>query len=183
MTTTLYTPNGPVPRDENVIRSTTATIENDAPADMQDSAPDYNDFTSAKHEDGGLTTNTLSSHVTPSERYIPTITNADQDLFTATNSQVSSSGTAAAKELTGRWGHGTFKVVEGIEPTIVDGTQFDNLYFKGNVGVLQGAAGDMTAASISDPATTGLVEQTRRAKAALSAQGPIYQAMLDASKS
>lgn len=180
MTVTMYTRNGPVPRDENIIRSTTDIgIDNEAPAAVQDSAPDYNEFNSDKRESGGLSTNTLASHVIPTEKYAPLVTNASEDLFTATNKQVSSSGTAAAKELTGEWGHGTFKVVEGIEPTIVDGTQFDNLYFKANAGVLQGAAGDMMAASISDPEVTGLVEQVRRRKAAESATGSMYQAMVD----
>src|SRR5665647_1041136 len=141
MTATLYTRNGPAPRDEEVIRSTTNTVDVEAPAAMQESAPDYNQFTSDKREDGGLTTNTLASHVTATQQYVPTITNASTDLFTGTNSQVSTSGTAAAKEMTGQTGHGTMKIVEGIEPIIVDGTQFDNLYFKGNVGVVQGSAG------------------------------------------
>jgi hypothetical protein len=178
MTTTLYARQGPVPRDENVIRSTTNTVDIAAPAAMQETAPDYNQFTSDKREDGGLTTNTLASHIIPSEKYVPTITNASDDLFTGTNKQVSSSGTAAAKELTGETGHGTFKVVEGIEPTIVDGTQLDNLYFKGNVGVVQGPAGNYMAAAISDPETTGLVEQTRRKKAAIAADGNLYDAYI-----
>jgi hypothetical protein len=150
---------------------------------MADSSPDVNEVMTAKHEDGGLTTNTLASHIVPTERYTPIITNADQDLFTATNKQISSSGTAAAKELSGEWGHGTFKVVEGIEPTIVPGTEFDNVYFKANSGVLQGSAGEMMSATISDPSVTGLVEQTRRVKAAQAAQGPLYAAFYDASQS
>jgi hypothetical protein len=151
---------------------------------MQEAPPDYNQFTSDSREDGGLTTNTLASHVTATQQYVPTITNASEDLFSKVNDQISSSGTAAAKEMTGQTGHGTMKVVEGIEPTLVDGTQFDNLYFKANVGVVQGSASDnYLSAAISDPEVTGLVEQTRRKKAAIAADGNLYQQYIDWSSS
>lgn len=182
MTVTLFTRNGPAPRDEAVIRSTTNTVNNDAPPAMQESAPDYNNFTSDKREDGGLTPNTLASHVVPTEKYSPIQTNQNTDLYSI-NESLSAKGTAAAREMAGEYGHGTMKVVEGIEPVLVDGTRFDNVYFKANVGVVQGAAGEYMAASFVDTEVIGQVEQQRRKKAAEAANGPLYDAFLKWSQS
>lgn len=180
MTVTLYTRNGPAPRDENVVRSTTNTVDVMAPAAEQPSAPDYNQLMLDPREDGGLTTHTQASHVIPSEKYSPSIGNSSEDLFTIVNSRISSAGTAAAREMAGEYGHGTMQVVEGIEPTIVDGQQFDNVYFKANVGVIQGPAGDNGMLShANDPSVVDYVEQTRLRKAAQAAQGNIYQQYMD----
>jgi hypothetical protein len=104
--------------------------------------------------DGGLTERNLASYVQPSEKYIPfQIGDANQQHNEIVNQQVSTSGTAAGREAQGEWGHGTFKVVEGIEPTIVDGREFGPHFFKSTERPDAGSGDYMSPAAPADPAT------------------------------
>lgn len=126
--------NGHVPADENAVRRNTAPVDNNAaPAEMTH-APDFNEVTTDSNPVIGLDTRQLASHVIPTEKYTPfwignvTNANAHNDIV---DRQVSSSGTAAAREAGGIFGHGTLMVTEGIEPVqdLRDGGKFGNEYF------------------------------------------------------
>lgn len=152
MSTLFYNRPGPVPANEAEVRSTVTVVDNDAPSAVQMHVPDYNDVATDPDTEGGLTTHQLASYVTPSERYLPQpVSAADNDIV---DRQVSSSGTAAAREASGQWGHGTLQITEGIEPVIRDGAAFGETYFKVPDRGANDAAGDyMTPASSVDAKT------------------------------
>ena len=153
---------------------------NDAePAAVEQYAPEYNDAHTDPDTDGGLTPHKLASHVIPSERYVPNLGNADTDFAAPINDQVSSSGTAAAREAAGIWGHGTMKVVEGIEPVIRDGDQLGNDYFTTWDRPNAGSAAFMTPSASADPATVAQSQATGTANARAAVAVSQYQAMLD----
>lgn len=102
--------------DEAAVRSTVTVVDRDEPASMLPGPPGYNDATTDPDTGGGLTTRSLASFVIPSERYVPNMGDANVDHNAIVNERISSSGTAAAREAAGQWGHGTMKVVMGIEP-------------------------------------------------------------------
>ena len=176
MSTLLYS-WGPVQRDEAVIRSTTNVIDNDAPSATETASPGFNELENDKSEAGGLTPNQLSSHIEPSQRYVPAIGNASEDLFTDVNKQVSSSGTAAQREAQGHWGHGTYLAVEGIEPTIVDGQQFKEEYFSAYRPLApNGSSTDFMLPVIDDPSTNARMALLGRRRAQRARMASAYTA-------
>jgi hypothetical protein len=122
-----------VPDSEAHVRSTTGVVDTSAPSAVMPDTPDWNEFESDPDTEGGLTTRQLASHVIPMSKYAPHLGNANTDFNAPIDSQVSTSGHAAAQEAAGVWGHGTMQIVEGIEPTIVDGHQLGDEYFKAGV--------------------------------------------------
>lgn len=168
-----------IPDDLDNVRSTVTRVVDDAPS-MQEHAPEVNEIVTDPLTDGGLTGHALASKVTPSVRYAPANTDKDGTQFNASvNAQVSSSGTAAAREAAGRWGHGTILKVEGIEPVLGDGRPgFGDTYFKaGHDHVAQDGAGKfMSAGPNSDPQTVAGSAATA-ARAAREAQRGLYAAM------
>jgi hypothetical protein len=163
------------PSDETHVRSTVTVVSHDDPPAVSDHAPEFNEHETDPDTAGGLTTRQLGSHVIPSVRYPPAIGNADENLFKVINEQVSSSGTAAARELTGQWGHGTLKVVEGIEPTIRDGDQFGADYFVSTPRPDAGSGSQLTPSQPADPDTLAAAQATGIANAR-AAYGAFYAA-------
>ena len=152
-----------VPQNEKDVRTTVTVVDNDAPPSMQEQAPDFNDVKTDPYTEGGLTTHQLASRVTPSEKYVPHVGNSnDADaMFGRVNDQVSTSGTAAAREMAGQWGHGTMMVVEGIEPTIVDGHAMGDEYFDAGKHKVQAGAGNyMTPSRQADNTSLSEVQAT-----------------------
>lgn len=153
MSTLLLTARGPVIQDEAQVRSTVTTVQADAPASMAPAAPDVNQFESDPLTEGGLTGHQLASKVTAPEHYAPPAGNANDaaQMFGRVNDAISTSGTAAARESAGQWGHGTLTVTEGIEPVLPDGTRFTEQYFAAGQRNVQDTAGTyMTAAAQVD---------------------------------
>jgi len=96
MSTLLYgVQRGETPSDIEHVRTTVTVVDNDAAPAMLERAPDWNEFDTDPDTGGGLTTRALGSHVVPSERYVPTIGDANEDHNAIVNRQVSTSGTAA----------------------------------------------------------------------------------------
>lgn len=185
MSTTLLIADqrGSVPADEAVVRSTTAIVDDDAPAAEYDSAPDFNEIETDRNPYLGLTSRQVASHVIPSEQYVPATIGAT-DSYEAgierINRQVSSSGTAAAREATGEWGHGTFKAVEGIEPSIVDGQQFGDTFAKMDpVQSQQGVSDYMTPSDRSDRETVAADAATGAARSREAVNASQYAAFYD----
>lgn len=119
----------PVEIGENQVRTTVTVVNQDAPESVADDAPDFNEIQRDGVTEGGLTTHDLASAVIPSEQYRPTPHDDTGDAIQSrVNDRIATSGAAAAKEETGEWGHGTMKIVEGIEPAI-PATPFDGRYF------------------------------------------------------
>ena len=170
----------PMTRDVDVINSTTQTVDNDAPVQMADRAPDRNEFVHSTVDAGGLSTNLLASHVTPSLKSPPITGNSGTDFAGPINSQIATSGTAAQREASGEWGHGTLQITEGIEPTIVDGTQFNESYFAAHKVIPNGPTGDYMTPPLSDAATTAANAQVGASRAMSAQLASMYNAFNDA---
>lgn len=150
-----------VPADEAEIRSTTDVVDHDAPSAEMDSAPDFGEFDSDPDTEGGLTSRQLASHVIPSVQSVnPALAEANSEHNAIIDRQVSSSGTAAAREAAGEWGHGTLHIQEGIEPTIRDGAAFGEEYFKAERDPIQTGMG-----AYMTPAAPGNVDENARVQA------------------
>lgn len=121
-----------VPLDEAKVRATTGPVDKDAPAAEATGAPEFAEVeTDQSPLPSGLAHRMLASFWHPRQQSAPGIM---ADLATTPHNvivdqQISTSGTAAARELAGQRGPGTIPYAEGIEPVIRDGAAFDNTYF------------------------------------------------------
>lgn len=128
-----------VPLDEAKVRATTAPVIIDAaPAEAKDS-PEFNQVETDQNPNlGGLSNRNLASDWHPSEKYSPFwADSATRQHDIVINEQVATSGTAAAREMSGQFGHGTMAYAVGIEPTIRSGGAFGNDYFAANKNDIQ----------------------------------------------
>jgi len=166
-----------IPADEATVRSTITVVQDDAPPAEMDAAPDFNETETDPDTEGGLTTHQLASHVIPSVQYVPHVGNANEDLNAIVDDRISTSGTAAAREMAGEWGHGTLKVVEGIEPAIRDGARFGNEYFAADNRPLAASGDYMTPAQPADAATVARAQATGTDNARDAVSQSQYQAM------
>lgn len=136
-----------VPVDENTVRNTATPVEHDAPAAMAESAPDMGEVETDHNPHLGLVNRQVASKVGGGQKFIPPWlgeVNSNADHNDIVNRQVSSSGTAAAREAAGQWGHGTAVYAEGIEPVgdLRDGGKMGNDYFAAHDPAIQHTAGD-----------------------------------------
>lgn len=113
--------NTGVPVDEKVVRSTATPVVEDAPAAVQAEAPEFNEGVEADPNPNlGIVNRTLASHWVEGEQSAPFWEGQVNDQITHNaiiDKQVSTSGTAAAREAAGQFGHGTLSYAYGIEPT------------------------------------------------------------------
>ena len=120
-----------VPLDEAKVRATTAPVEQDAPAAEQDHSPEFNEVTTDPNPNlGGLSSRQLASDWHESKQdapIMPELATADHNVIV--NRQVATSGTAAAREMSGQNQRGTVPYAIGIEPVIRDGSVFGADYF------------------------------------------------------
>lgn len=159
--------NTEIPLDEKVVRSTATPVVDDAPAAMQEAPPDFND--TQDHDPNpnlGIVNRQLASHWVEGEQYSPFWQAAVDQQYehnAIIDRQVSTSGTAAAREAAGQFGHGTAKYAVGIEPVgdLRDGGKMGNEYFSAGKPDIQEPAGNfMTVAPGYDQGVTGKVNQS-----------------------
>lgn len=131
-----------VPADEAKVRATTAPVERDAPPAEQQGAPEFNEVETDPNPNlGGLSPRQLASDFHPGEQYSPSwAENATAEHNAIVDRQVASSGTAAARELSGQFGHGSMPWAYGIEPVIRDGGAMGNEYFAADKPEIQEVA-------------------------------------------
>jgi hypothetical protein len=172
-----------VPADEKVVRSTTAPYEPDAPAAVQDSMPDQQEVTADPNPDLGMVGRQLASHWVSSEKSTPAWipeSNAQTEHNAIVDRQVASSGTAAAREASGVWGHGTMAYAVGIAPVgdLTDGGKMGNEYFVRTPRDIQETADDtmMTVPPGYDQSTKGRVAALGKADARVAAVSAQYDA-------
>lgn len=164
MTTLLFDLNSDgVESDEEHVRATVTVVDDSDPAAVEAARPEVNDAHRDPDTGGGLTRRDLASVVMPSTQYEPTIGNANDDMTAAVDNQVSTSGTAAERERSGRWGHGTLHVQDATEPMFT--TEFSEDYFHVGERVVQDGTGAyMTSTRQPDDATAqALVANQQRA--------------------
>ncbi len=154
--------NHGVPVDEKVVRSTALPVEKDAPPAMESDRPEWNEpVESDPNPNLGMNTRTLASHWVEGEQSAPwwqgsVDQNAEHN--TLVDSRISSSGTAAAREAAGQFGHGSMSYAVGIEPVgdLRDGGKMGNEYFAAGKPDIQETAGNyMSVPPGYDQATTG----------------------------
>lgn len=126
-----------VPADEKVVRQTATPYDRDTPAAMQDSMPDRGELETDPNPDLGMVGRQKGSLWRQGSRFLPWWKGSVDESYehnAIIDRQVSSSGTAAAREASGEWGHGTASYAVGIEPVsdLTDGGSFGNEYFKRN---------------------------------------------------
>lgn len=180
MSTLLIPIAGAVPTSDAEVRSTVTRVDDTDPPAVQDHAPEWNETDTDPDTLGGLTRRSLASHVIGSVRSVPNVGASSQDEHNGIiDRQVSSSGVAPAKEATGEWGHGTLQIVEGIEPTIVDGQQLGADYF--TVGPKQPAnITGLTPAQPADISASGDAQVKTNEASRRAAQASMYSAYLTA---
>jgi hypothetical protein len=178
--------NNGVPADENVVRRNTVPVIQDAPPAEMTSAPDFNEVATDSNPALGLEPRQLASHVIPSQKsapfWIPEV-NSQTEHNAVIDRQVSTSGTAAAREAAGQFGHGTLMVTEGIEPVqdLREGGKFGNEYFKREDRVVQEGSGNyMSVPPGSDQTTMAMVAATGKSAAQRAREAAAYAAFLGA---
>lgn len=161
-----------VPAEEKVVRSTAEPYEPDAPAAVMDSMPDQQEVATDKNPDLGMVNRQLASHWVPSEKSAPAWReNADNAVNHnyVVDRQVASSGTAASREASGEWGHGTMAYAVGIAPQgdLTDGGKMGNEYFVREPRDIQETADDtmMTVPPGYEQGIKGSVAATGKANA------------------
>lgn len=144
------------------VRSTVTTVTDDSPS-VATGTPEFGNLETDPNTDGGLTPHAVASKVTPSERYAPA-TESRGDHMNSVNARISSSGTAAAREAAGQWGHGTLKVQDAMTRP-EDGTEFSETYFKRDTRGANATAGAyMTPAVAADAETLNEVQRVGKVR-------------------
>lgn len=149
-----------VPADEKVVRSTTAPYSSATPPAVMDSMPDQQEVATDPNPELGLANRQLASHWVQGTKGVQEwqgradSAHLHNDII---DRQVASSGTAAAREAAGQWGHGTMSYAVGIAPVgdLVDGQKMGNEYFVRDDRDIQ-ATSDNTMMAIPPGYDTGL---------------------------
>jgi hypothetical protein len=133
------------PADENVVRRTTFVVHNDEPPAEAKGAPEWNDQETDPNPELGMVNRQVASDWHQPEQYTPfwngLVDGADEHNGIV-DRQVSTSGTAAAREAEGQFGHGTAAYAIGIEPVLRDGGALGNDYFLANNPPIQDVSGN-----------------------------------------
>lgn len=171
----------PVPADEAIVRSTTAVVEEDAPPAMQDDQPTMSEVETDPNPHLGMVNRQLASNWTEGKQFVPSWVPAvdrNADYNDLVNRQVGSSGTAAAREAAGTWGHGSLSYAVGIEPVgdLRDGGKMGNEYFSvGHKSPQADAAGNyMSVPPGQDHSIVGKVSATGKDQAREAAVSAMY---------
>jgi hypothetical protein len=171
-----------IPVDEKVVRSTAQPVEKDAPAAMESDTPQWNEPAETDQNPNlGLVNRTVASHWVEGEQSPPFWqSSVDQQVEhnALVDSRISTAGTAAAREASGEFGHGTLSYAVGIEPTsdLREGGKFGNEYFSAGKPDIQSTMNnEMSVPPGYDQMTTAKVNQTGK-DAMRQASGSPYDA-------
>jgi hypothetical protein len=161
----------PVMQEETLIRSTIDPVRHD-PVPELPAAPEWNaPATDSAPLSGPTAQRQVSGDVTPSESYVPDYASADALHNAIIDAQVASSGTAAAREATGQWGHGTAEWTNSIDPLIRDGAFYGNDYFVVNPQEIQEGAGAYMTPVVDDREWYAVMQDTATRASRDAAQG------------
>jgi hypothetical protein len=170
-----------VPADEAVVRNTATPVDHDAPAAMQDDMPMMGEVETDSNPNLGMESRQLASKWTEGRRdapdWIPTVATQDES-NQIVNRQVSTSGTAAAREAAGVTNKNLSYAV-GIEPVgdLTEGGKMGNTYFVRHDRPIQDGMGNyMTPANGGDRKTIGQVAQAGKQNARDAAEAAAYTA-------
>lgn len=174
--------NQGVPQDEKKVRSTADVYDAGAGPAMQDSPPDRNEVVTDRNPDlTGLVNRQLASKWVPSIKSVPfwkgrADSQVEHNLII--DQQVGTSGTAAAREDAGQFGHGTMAYAVGIEPVadLSDGGKMGNQYFKREDRNIQSTSDNtmMTVPPGYDQSVKGRVAAEGKVNARAAAANALY---------
>jgi hypothetical protein len=170
--------NAGVPADEKVVRNTATPVYMDKPAAMQEDMPQQGEIETDSDPNLGMDPRQLASKWNEgrvgSPAWIPT--EAEQNESNQIiNRQVSTSGTAAAREVAGIVNPNLSYAI-GIEPVgdLTEGGQFSEVYFKTHDKQIQSTSGnEMSVPPGYDQSTTAQVAANGK-NAARTASGALY---------
>ncbi len=174
-----------VPSDQQTVRATTEKVDHTAEPAVMDNAPEIGEReTDSNPNLTGLATRQLASDWHQGEKFRPSwIGNVNNEAVNSSliDGQVSSSGTAAAREDAGVFGHGTMSYAIGIEPVqgLGPGEALGNTYFAADRPGVQSTMGSwMSTPPGIDRDTTSLVSDTAKQKARYAQESSIYATWL-----
>lgn len=131
--------------DENAVRRPSAPYNQSAPAAVADDAPDPNEVETYSDPSLGLANRQVASAWVQGTKYAPGwVGTATAPHDAIVNDVRASVGTAAQRESTGTFGHGSMSFAVGIEP-VADKTSaggFGNAYFEGDPSTIQQGTGN-----------------------------------------
>lgn len=170
----------PVAQDESAVRSTVEPIRTDPEEAQSTDAPDWNENeTDASGQLTGLSHHTPASAVEEVQKFKPWWTvAASADYSTQVNNQISTAGTAAAREENGVQGHGTMQYTKSVEPVIRDGGFYGSSFFSVDKPTVQDGQGNYMTPSMPDHwgATVAQDSATKASRKAY--QDSLYSAFL-----
>lgn len=150
--------------DENIVRRNTYPVEADAPPAEAKGMPQPQEVETDPNPNLGMVGRQVASDWHEPTQYAPfwgPSVDQNHDYNDRIDRQVSTSGTAAAREAAGEFGHGTLGHAVGIEPVgdLVDpNTKMGNTYFVRNERDIQETAGsEMSVPPGMDRDTVGAV--------------------------
>lgn len=176
----LWNNGNDVPLTEDEVTTTVEKIRTDAVPEAA-KAPEWNELdTDESSQLVGLAPRVVGAATEDSEQSRPWwLALASQDRTSIIDDQVSSSGTAAARENAGEFGHGTMQYANSMEPVLREGQAFGNDYFKITQPNIQDGAGDYMTA-LSDNWTNAVSQRSALAASRGAAQDSQYAAFLGA---
>jgi hypothetical protein len=178
------------PADEKVVRSNTYVVRKDSPAAAAEGAPEWNEQETDHNPDLGMVNRQVASFWHQPEQSVPfnqsLVDNADEH-NAIVDRQISTSGTAASREASGKWGHGTAAYAIGIEPVkdLTDGGALGNDYFLANNPGIQDGMGRYMLPNLGNGETTSVVaaagKDAARDAHAASVSASLYNSFLQGS--
>lgn len=139
----LWNNGSDIPLTEAEVTTTVEKVRTDTTTAEATAAPEWNELnTDESSQLVGLSPRVVGSATEDSIQSRPWwLAMSEVNHNEIIDNQVSSSGSAAARESAGEFGHGTMQYAEGIEPVIRDGAAFGNDYFKVTQAEIQDGAG------------------------------------------
>ena len=172
---------GPVPQNEDDARSTLEPIRTSG-ATVEGDEPEWNEFQSDDSPELVGLAPRLKGPDTRDSEHGPAfwLAQAGYPYNDRIDEQVSSSGTAAAREASGKFGHGTMQYADSVEPVVRDGGSFGQTYFAGHPHDIQSEAGDYMAPALADNWAVAVDTAEAKAAARGSYQASLYNEFLRA---
>lgn len=165
-----------VPADEVVVRSTATPVDVNARPAVMDDMPEPQEVETDSNPNLGMVNRQLASHWVEGsnadftrDAEIVSAQNASNQMV---NKQVSTSGTAASRELAGQT-HKNLSYAVGIEPVdgLIDGHAMGNTYFVRHERPVQETAGDYMTPNADMSARAGIAAYGNEAARNAAASG------------
>jgi len=169
-----------VPADEKVVRATAVPVSEGASPAVASAAPQTHGVDIDPNPELGMVERQQAPYYIPSVKSAPfwdDVTGAHNRHNEIIDHQISTSGTAAAREAAGQFGHGTMPVAIGIEPVgdLQDGGRLTNEYFLAHDKPIQSTMGEvMTTPPGYDQSKTVSTTAAGKQAARDAAQAALY---------